>query len=156
MARRKHASRREIIPDPKFNDIVVTKFINALMIWGQKAVAEKVFYGALASAEAKINEEGLKIFKKALENTKPMLEVKSRRVGGATYQVPVEVKPSRRQSLATRWIIDASRARAEHTMMDKLSGELVDAANNRGGATKKREDVHKMAEANRAFAHYRW
>ncbi len=126
------------------------------MIQGKRSVAEKIMYGAIDIAQEKGGDEGVKVFKKALENCKPLLEVKSRRVGGATYQVPVEVKPARRQSLASRWLIEAARGRPEHSMMERLAGEIVDAANNRGGALKKREDTHKMADANKAFAHYRW
>lgn len=156
MGRKKFIRKREILPDPKFHDIVVAKFINTLMIQGKRSVAEKIMYGAIEIAEQKGGDEGLKVFKKALENCKPLLEVKSRRVGGATYQVPIEVKPARRQSLASRWLIDAARGRPEHSMMERLAGEIVDASSNRGGALKKREDTHKMAEANKAFAHYRW
>ena len=156
MARKKFKGRREVDPDPKFNDIVVTKFIAAILKQGKKSIAEGIFYGALDMVQEKTGEEGLKAFKKGLENVKPMLEVKSRRVGGATYQVPIEVKPARRQSLASRWIIDAARARPEHSMAERLAAELIDAANARGVAMKKREDVHKMAEANKAFAHYRF
>ncbi|MBN21695.1 MAG: 30S ribosomal protein S7 [Bdellovibrionaceae bacterium] len=156
MARKKINKRNEIQPDPKFNDIVVTKFINTLMIQGKKTVAEKIFYSAVETAGQKAGEDGLKLFKKALENVKPVLEVKSRRVGGATYQVPVEVKPFRRRSLACRWLVDAARSRGERTMVDRLSGELLDAFQGRGVAMKKREDVHRMAEANKAFAHFRW
>ncbi len=156
MGRKKFIRKREINPDPKFHDIVVAKFINTLLIQGKRSVAEKIMYGALDIAQEKGGDEGVKVFKKALENCKPLLEVKSRRVGGATYQVPIEVKPARRQSLASRWLIDAARGRPEHSMMERLAGEIVDAANNRGGALKKREDTHKMAEANKAFAHYRW
>ncbi len=156
MGRKKFIRKREILPDPKFNDLVVAKFINALTFQGKKSIAEKIMYGSIDVMTEKAGEDGIKVFKKALENVKPMLEVKSRRVGGATYQVPVEVKPARRQSLASRWIIEASRARSEHSMMERLAGELIDAANNRGSAIKKREDTHKMADANKAFAHYRW
>lgn len=154
---RKHRSKtREVLPDPRFNDIVVTKFVNALMLDGKKAVAEKIFYGALGQIETKTGEEGIKVFKKALSNIKPSVEVKSRRIGGATYQVPVEVRPTRKQSLAIRWLRDYSRARNGKTMVDRLADELIDAANNRGGAVKKKEDVYKMAEANKAFAHLKW
>lgn len=156
MGRKKFIRKREILPDPKFNDLVVAKFINALTFQGKKSIAEKIMYGSIEVMTEKAGEDGVKVFRKALENVKPMLEVKSRRVGGATYQVPVEVKPARRQSLASRWIIEASRARSEHSMMERLAGELIDAANNRGSAIKKREDTHKMADANKAFAHYRW
>jgi small subunit ribosomal protein S7 len=156
MSRKHRAEVREVLPDPKFNDIVVTKFINAFMLDGKKATAEKIFYGALAHAEAKTGEEGITIFKKAMSNVKPTVEVKSRRIGGATYQVPVEVRTSRKQSLAIRWLRDNSRNRNGKTMLEKLSDELVDAANSRGGAVKKKEDVYKMAEANKAFAHLKW
>jgi small subunit ribosomal protein S7 len=156
MGRKSFIRKREILPDPKFHDVVVAKFINTLLIQGKRSVAEKIMYGAIDIAQEKGGDEGVKVFKKALENCKPLLEVKSRRVGGATYQVPVEVKPARRQSLASRWLIEAARGRPEHSMMERLAGEIVDAANNRGGALKKREDTHKMAEANKAFAHYRW
>lgn len=156
MGRKQVARKREILPDPKFNDVVVTKFVNAIMKRGKRSTAEAIFYGSIDSAQAKSGEDGVLVFKKALENVKPMLEVKSRRVGGATYQVPVEVKPARRQSLASRWLIEAARSRPEHSMAERLAAEFVDAAAGRGGAMKKREDVHKMAEANKAFAHYRW
>ena len=156
MSRKHRAQVREVLPDPKYNDIVVTKFINALMIGGKKAVAEKIVYGAFDLAEQKSGEEGFKVFKKAMSNIKPAVEVKSRRIGGATYQVPVEVRPNRRQSLAIRWLRDNSRSRNGKTMVEKLADELVDSANNRGGAIKKREDVYKMAEANKAFAHLKW
>ncbi len=156
MSRKHRAQPREVLPDPRFNDIVVTKFINALMYGGRKAASEKIVYGAFELAEQKSGEEGYKVFKKAMSNIKPALEVKSRRIGGATYQVPVEVRQSRRQSLAIRWLRDFSRARNGKTMVERLADELVDAANNRGGAIKKREDVYKMAEANKAFAHLKW
>ena len=156
MSRRHSAEKREIIPDPKFGDIVVTKFMNSVMYEGKKSVAERMVYGAFDSIEAKAKTSPLDVFRAALENVAPAIEVRSRRVGGATYQVPVEVRPSRRQALAIRWIIQAARARNDRTMEDRLSAELLDAANNRGNAVKKREDTHKMAEANRAFAHYRW
>lgn len=156
MGRKKFIRKREILPDPKFNDIVVAKFVSSLLVQGKKSIAENILYTAIDALEAKSGEEGLKVFKKGLENVKPLLEVKSRRVGGATYQVPVEVKPLRRQSLASRWIIESARSRSEHSMADRLAGELLDAANGRGNAMKKREDTHKMAEANKAFAHYRW
>jgi small subunit ribosomal protein S7 len=156
MGRKKHIAKREIDADPKFNDIVVSKFINALMSDGKRSLAENIFYSCCDIIQEKTSEEGVKVFKKALENLKPMLEVKSRRVGGANYQVPVEVKPARRQSLASRWLIEASRARAEHSMEERLAAEVIEASNNRGGAAKKREDVHRMAEANKAFAHFRW
>lgn len=156
MGRKKFVRKREILPDPKFNDIVVTKFMASLLRQGKKSIAEAIFYGSLDVVQDRTGEEGLKVFKKALENVKPILEVKSRRVGGATYQVPVEVKPARRQSLASRWIIDSAKGRPEHSMSERLAGELIEASNGRGGAMKKREDVHKMADANKAFAHYRW
>jgi small subunit ribosomal protein S7 len=156
MSRKHRAKQREVLPDPRFHDIVVTKFINALMLDGKKAAAEKIFYAALEVAESKAGEEGIKIFKKAMNNIKPSVEVKSRRIGGATYQVPVEVRPARKQSLAIRWLRDNSRNRNGKTMVDKLADELIDAANNRGGAVKKKEDVYKMAEANKAFAHLKW
>jgi small subunit ribosomal protein S7 len=156
MSRKHRAQVREVLPDPRFHDIVVTKFINSLMIGGKKSTAEKIFYGALEAAESKGGEEGIKVFKKAMTNVKPSVEVKSRRIGGATYQVPVEVRQQRRQSLAIRWIRDNARGRNGKSMIDKLADELVDAANNRGGAVKKREDVYKMAEANKAFAHLKW
>ena len=156
MGRKKTAAKREILPDPKFNDIVISKFINSLMLHGKKSVAEGIIYSTLDILQKKTNDDPVKIFKKALENLKPVVEVKSRRVGGATYQVPVEVKPARRQSLASRWLIEYARVRSEKSMEEKLAGEVLDALANRGAAVKKREDVHKMAEANKAFAHYRW
>lgn len=156
VSRKHRAESREVLPDPKFQDIVVTKFVNSLMKGGKKSTAEKIFYGALDVVEQKTNEESIKIFKKALSNIKPAVEVKSRRIGGATYQIPVEVRPARRQSLALRWLRDYAKSRGGKTMVDKLADEMIDAANNRGGAVKKREDVYKMAEANKAFAHLRW
>jgi small subunit ribosomal protein S7 len=156
MGRKKFVRKREILPDPKFNDVVVAKFINTLMTRGKRSIAEGIFYGCMDTIQERTGEEGIKLFKKGLENVKPILEVKSRRVGGATYQVPIEVKPARRQSLASRWLIDAARGRPEHSMADRLAAEVIEASNGRGGAMKKREDVHKMAEANKAFAHYRW
>ncbi|MGO9483191.1 MAG: 30S ribosomal protein S7 [Rhodomicrobium sp.] len=156
MSRRHRAEKREIIPDPKYGDPVVTKFMNSLMFEGKKSAAETIVYGALERIEQKAKRSGLELFQEALNNVKPAIEVRSRRVGGATYQVPVEVRNDRRQALAIRWIITAARARNENTMEERLSGELLDAANNRGTAVKKREDTHKMAEANRAFSHYRW
>ncbi len=156
MARKQFAGKREINPDPIYNDLVVAKFINALLYDGKRGIAEKIFYSAMEMVQEKSSEEGIKTFKKALENVKPLLEVKSRRVGGATYQVPVEVKPARRQSLASRWLIDSARGRGEQTMAERLAMEVIDAANLRGTAMKKREDMHRMAEANKAFAHYRW
>ncbi|MBV8568505.1 MAG: 30S ribosomal protein S7 [Methylobacteriaceae bacterium] len=156
MSRRHRAEKREIIPDPKFGDIIVTKFMNSIMYAGKKSVAESIVYGAFDSIEGKVKSDPLAVFKQALENVAPAIEVRSRRVGGATYQVPVEVRPERRQALAIRWIIQAARARNDKTMVDRLSSELIDASNSRGNAVKKREDTHRMAEANRAFAHYRW
>ncbi|PWJ85591.1 SSU ribosomal protein S7P [Pseudaminobacter salicylatoxidans] len=156
MSRRHSAEKREINPDPKFGDLVITKFMNAVMYDGKKSVAETIVYGALDQVQAKTKQEPVAVFHQALDNVAPHLEVRSRRVGGATYQVPVDVRPERRQALAIRWLITAARNRNETTMVDRLSGELMDAANNRGTAVKKREDTHKMAEANRAFAHYRW
>ena len=156
MSRRHSAEKREINPDPKFGDLVVTKFMNAVMYDGKKSVAETIVYGALDQVQAKTKQEPVTVFHQALDNVAPHVEVRSRRVGGATYQVPVDVRPERRQALAIRWLITAARNRNETTMVDRLSGELLDAANNRGTAVKKREDTHKMAEANRAFAHYRW
>ncbi|MCR5859345.1 MULTISPECIES: 30S ribosomal protein S7 [Mesorhizobium] len=156
MSRRHSAEKREINPDPKFGDLVVTKFMNAVMMHGKKSVAETIVYGALDQVQAKTKQEPVAVFHQALDNVAPHVEVRSRRVGGATYQVPVDVRVERRQALAIRWLITAARNRNETTMVDRLSGELLDAANNRGTAVKKREDTHKMAEANRAFAHYRW
>ena len=156
MSRRHSAEKREINPDPKFGDLVVTKFMNAIMLHGKKSVAETIVYGAFDVVQNKTKQEPLSVFHQALENIAPHVEVRSRRVGGATYQVPVDVRPERRQALAIRWLISAARGRNEKTMIDRLSGELLDAANNRGTAVKKREDTHRMAEANRAFSHYRW
>ena len=156
MSRRHSAEKREVIPDPKFHDIVVTKFMNSVMYEGKKSVAESIVYNAFDIIEQKTKQSPLDVFRSALENVAPAIEVRSRRVGGATYQVPVEVRTERRQALAIRWLITAARARNDKTMVDRLSSELMDAANNRGNAVKKREDTHKMAEANRAFAHYRW
>ena len=156
MARRRRPEKREILPDPKFKDLVLSKFMNNLMLDGKKSVAEKIVYGALDSVEAKAKKDPLQLFHDALNNVKPGIEVRSRRVGGATYQVPVEVRPERAQALAIRWMIAAARSRSETTMAARLSGEILDASNNRGNAVKKREDAHKMAEANRAFAQYRW
>ncbi|ESZ58801.1 30S ribosomal protein S7 [Mesorhizobium sp. L103C119B0] len=156
MSRRHNAEKREINPDPKFGDLIVTKFMNAVMYDGKKSVAETIVYGALDQVQSKTKQEPVTVFHQALDNVAPHVEVRSRRVGGATYQVPVDVRPERRQALAIRWLIAAARNRNETTMVDRLSGELMDAANNRGTAVKKREDTHKMAEANRAFAHYRW
>jgi small subunit ribosomal protein S7 len=156
MSRRHSAEKREVIPDPKFGDIVVTKFMNSIMYEGKKSVAESIVYGAFEQVEARLKSSPLDVFKQALENVAPAIEVRSRRVGGATYQVPVEVRLERRQALAIRWIITAARGRNDKTMVERLSAELMDAANNRGNAVKKREDTHRMAEANRAFSHYRW
>ena len=156
MGRKKFVRKREILPDPKFNDVVLAKFINTLMVEGKRSTAEAILYNCFDAIQERTGEEGLKIFRKGLENVKPLLEVKSRRVGGATYQVPVEVKPARRQSLATRWVIEAARGRPEHSMAERLAAEFIEASSGRGGAMKKREDVHKMADANKAFAHYRW
>ena len=156
MSRRHSAEKREVNPDPKFNDLVITKFMNAVMREGKKSVAERIVYGALERMESKGKADPVQMFHQALDNVMPTVEVRSRRVGGATYQVPVEVRSERRQALAIRWLITAARARNENTMVERLSGELLDAANNRGTAVKKREDTHKMAEANRAFSHYRW
>jgi small subunit ribosomal protein S7 len=156
MSRRHAAEKREVNPDPKYGDIVVSKFMNALMFQGKKSVAENIVYGALETIEQKTRQNPLESFKTALANVAPHVEVKSRRVGGATYQVPVEVRNERRQALAIRWLIAAARGRNEQTMVARLSGELMDAANNRGSAVKKREDTHKMADANKAFSHYRW
>ena len=156
MTRRHRAEKREINPDPKFGDLVVTKFMNAIMLDGKKSVAENIVYGAFDAVQGKAKQEPLGVFHQALDNIAPHVEVRSRRVGGATYQVPVDVRPERRQALAIRWLIAAARKRNETTMVDRLSGELLDASNNRGAAVKKREDTHKMADANRAFSHYRW
>ena len=156
MSRRRRAEKREIIPDPKFADVVVTKFMNSIMKEGKKSVAESIVYGAFTRIEDKLKQTPVTVFHQALENVMPAIEVRSRRVGGATYQVPVEVRTERRQALAIRWLITAARARNEKTMEERLSGEWMDAAGNRGSAVKKREDTHKMAEANRAFSHYRW
>jgi small subunit ribosomal protein S7 len=156
MSRRHRAEKREVIPDAKYGDIVLAKFMNSIMYEGKKSVAEQIVYGAFDAIEQKSKQEPLPLFKQALDNVAPAIEVRSRRVGGATYQVPVEVRPERRQALAIRWIIAAARGRNDKTMVDRLSAELMDAANNRGNAVKKREDTHRMAEANRAFAHYRW
>ena len=156
MSRRHQAEKREIQPDPKFGDLVVSKFMNTMMLEGKKSVAEQIVYGAMDRLHEKTKADPLKVFHDALNNVAPAIEVRSRRVGGATYQVPVEVRPERRQALAIRWIITAARGRNETTMVDRLSGELLDASQNRGTAVKKREDTHKMADANKAFAHYRW
>ena len=156
MSRRHRAEKRVINPDPKFGDIVLSKFMNNLMIDGKKSRAEHIVYGALEQIEEKAKQDPVAVFHQALENVSPAVEVRSRRVGGATYQVPVEVRPDRKLALAMRWIIGAARSRNETTMVDKLSNEIMDAAQNRGAAVKKREDTHRMAEANRAFSHYRW
>jgi small subunit ribosomal protein S7 len=156
MSRKGQARVREIFPDPKFHDRTVAKFVNVVMERGKKSIAERILYGALDLAAERSKEEGLVVFKRALDNVRPAVEVRSRRVGGANYQVPVEVRPLRRSSLAMRWLAAAARARSEKSMVDRLANEILEAANNRGGAVKKREDTHRMAEANRAFAHYRW
>ena len=156
MSRRHSAEKREINPDAKYGNLVISKFMNSIMYDGKKSVAEAIVYGALSNVEAKLRSDPLAVFKQALDNVAPAIEVRSRRVGGATYQVPVEVRNDRRQALGLRWIINAARDRNERTMTERLSAELLDASNNRGNAVKKREDTHKMAEANRAFSHYRW
>jgi small subunit ribosomal protein S7 len=156
MSRRHRADKREITPDPKYHNEVVAKFMNSVMYEGKKSVAEQIVYGAFELIEGKTKQDPLGVFRSALDNVMPTIEVRSRRVGGATYQVPVEVRTERRQALAIRWLLGAARGRNEKTMTEKLSGELLDAANNRGNAVKKREDTHRMAEANRAFSHYRW
>ena len=156
MPRRRVAEKRDVLPDPIYNSVVVTKFINGIMWQGKKTVAEKIFYGAMKQVADKTGEEPLKVFKKALENVAPTLEVKSRRIGGATYQVPLEVTRDRKNTLAIRWLVGYARGRGEKTMQDRLVGELIDAMNNRGGSVKKKDEVHRMAEANKAFAHYRF
>ena len=156
MSRRRAAEKRKILPDPKYKDLVVAKFTNSLMLDGKKSVAESIIYGAFDLIEKKAGQDPLKTFLEAIENVKPGVEVRSRRVGGATYQIPIEVRSERRQALAIRWIVDLARQRSEDTMTERLSGELLDASNSRGAAVKKREDTHKMAEANKAFSHYRW
>lgn len=156
MSRRHAAEKREVIPDAKFGDVVIAKFINSVMQQGKKSTAERIVYGALDKISDKTGQDPVKMFHEAVENIKPAVEVRSRRVGGATYQVPVEVRPDRRQALAFRWLVSFARSRSETTMVDRLSGELMDASANRGGAVKKREDTHRMAEANKAFSHYRW
>ena len=156
MSRRRAAEKRQILPDAKYGNVVLGKFMNSLMYSGKKSVAERIVYGALDIIEEKKKTDPVKFFQDALDNVRPEIEVRSRRVGGATYQVPVEVRPDRGQALAIRWLIKAARSRSENTMVDRLSGELLDAVNNRGTAVKKREDTHKMAEANKAFSHYRW
>ncbi|QDF29887.1 30S ribosomal protein S7 [Halarcobacter anaerophilus] len=154
--RRRKAPVREIMADPIYNSKVITKFINTVMLDGKKSTAQKIMYGAIANLDSRGEDKGIDLFEKAIENVKPLLEVKSRRVGGATYQVPVEVRAVRRQTLALRWIVDAARKRNERTMVERLANELFEAANDRGAAFKKKEDMHRMAEANKAFAHYRW
>lgn len=156
MARRREIPKREILPDPKFGSLKIAKFVNIIMLDGKKSIAEKVIYGALDAMSEKTSGDVVEALEKALDNVAPMVEVKSRRVGGATYQVPVEVRPVRRQTLAMRWLIEAARKRGEKSMVNKLAGELLDAAEGRGSAVKKREDTHRMAEANKAFAHFRW
>ena len=156
MPRRRAAEKRDVLPDAKFGDAVVAKFINSLMLQGKKSVAERIVYGAFDAIARRSSQDPVRVFHEALDNVKPTVEVRSRRVGGATYQVPVEVRPNRRQAVAIRWLIDAARRRHENTMADRLCAELRDAAENRGAAVKKREDTHRMAEANKAFSHYRW
>ena len=156
MSRRHAAEKREVLPDAKFGDTVLTKFMNNLMYDGKKSAAESIVYGALDIVEEKTRRDPIEVFREALDNIKPAVEVRSRRVGGATYQVPVDVRPERREALAIRWLIDASRKRGENTMEERLAAELLDAVNGRGTAVKKREDTHKMADANKAFSHYRW
>jgi small subunit ribosomal protein S7 len=156
MSRRHQAEKREILPDPKFGNVIVSKFMNSIMHQGKKSVAENIVYGALEIIEGKSKQDPLSVFQQALDNVMPSIEVRSRRVGGATYQVPVEVRSTRRQALGIRWLIAAARERNEKTMTERLSAELLDASNNKGNAVKKREDTHRMAEANRAFSHYRW
>ena len=156
MSRRHRAEKREINPDAKYGDVVLTKFMNSLMLHGKKSIAEKILYAALDQVESKISRNPVEVFHEAIENVMPAVEVRSRRVGGATYQVPVEVRADRKAALAIRWLIAAARARGENTMVDRLAGEFLDAVNNRGNAVKKREDTHRMADANRAFSHYRW
>ncbi|MGA3212238.1 MAG: 30S ribosomal protein S7 [Terriglobales bacterium] len=156
MPRKGYIAKREVLPDPIYASTLVTKFVNCMMWGGKKSTAQQIFYGSMKAMQAKGGDDALKLFKKAVENCKPVLEVKTRRVGGANYQVPVEVNPDRRTSLAIRWLLTYARGRGEKGMKDKLTNELLDAANNRGAAIKKKEDVHRMAEANKAFAHYRW
>ena len=156
MSRRHRAEKRDIIPDPKFGDQVVTKLMNSLMLDGKKSAAEGIVYGSFDIIESRLKQDPIGVFHQALDNIRPSVEVRSRRVGGATYQVPVEVRTERQQALAIRWLIDSARKRGENTMRERLSGELMDAVNGRGQAVKKREDTHRMAEANRAFSHYRW
>jgi small subunit ribosomal protein S7 len=156
MSRRHRAEPRQVLPDPVYGDLVLTKFMNYIMYEGKKSAAEQIVYGALETVEQKMKRPSIEAFHDALQNVAPSIEVRSRRVGGATYQVPVEVRPERRQALAIRWLVGAARARNENTMQERLAGQLIDASNNRGNAVKKREDTHRMAEANRAFSHYRW
>ena len=156
MSRRHRAEKREVLPDPKFGDLILSKFMNQIMVDGKKSTAERIVYGALDIVEGRAKRNPIEMFHDALDNVSPAVEVRSRRVGGATYQVPVEVRPERRQALAIRWLVGAARARNENTMRERLAGELLDAANGRGNSVKKREDTHRMAEANRAFSHYRW
>ncbi|HCU24219.1 MAG TPA: 30S ribosomal protein S7 [Deltaproteobacteria bacterium] len=156
MSRKAHIAKRKILPDPKFHDKLIAKFVNKVMLQGKKSLAEAIVYGAFDIIQSKLNDDALKLFKQALDNIKPVVEVRSRRVGGATYQVPMEVRPERRVSLGLRWLVEYARDRGEKTMEDRLAAEIIDALNNRGAAVKKRDDVHKMAEANKAFAHYRW
>ena len=156
MSRRHQADKRQVMPDAKYGNIIITKFVNSMMKDGKRSVAESIFYGALDDVQKRSGQDPVEVFEKALENIKPQVEVRSRRVGGATYQVPVEVRPERAQALAIRWIIGQARARGEKGMRSRLMGELMDAAAERGNAFKKKEDIHRMAEANRAFAHYRW
>ncbi len=156
MSRRHRADKRDVIPDPKFGDLVVSKLMNSLMLDGKKSAAEGIVYGAFDIIESRVKQDPIAVFHQALDNIRPSVEVRSRRVGGATYQVPVEVRTERQQALAIRWVIDSARKRGENTMRERLSGELLDAMNGRGQAVKKREDTHRMAEANRAFSHYRW
>ncbi|MBN1500666.1 MAG: 30S ribosomal protein S7 [Spirochaetes bacterium] len=156
MPRRRRPLKREVLPDPKYNSKLITKFVNVMMLDGKKGVSEKIFYDAMDIMKEKTGKEALEVFELALENVKPLLEVKSRRVGGATYQVPIEIRAERRQALAIRWLITNSRARSEKTMYQRLAGELIDAFNNQGASIKKKEDTHRMADANKAFAHYKW
>ena len=156
MSRKRRHTTRKVLPDPKFHEVIVTKFINSMMWAGKRQLSERIFYGALDNINEKTGKEAMEIFQGAMENVRPVVEVRSRRVGGATYQIPTEVRPARRDALAIRWIIESARERSEKTMQDSLAGELLDASQNRGSAVKKKEDTHRMAEANRAFAHYRW
>jgi small subunit ribosomal protein S7 len=156
MPRKGYVARRESVADPKYDSVIVTRFVNAIMSEGKRSIAERAFYGAMANVEQKTGQDAMTVLKQAMNNVKPALEVKSRRVGGANYQVPVEVRPERRNALATRWIIINARQRADHTFAEKFAAEIIAASRNEGGAVKKREDTHKMAEANKAFAHYRW